>query len=55
MIDRLGGNKSTGKGACSCGIRAMRLNGHVIASQVWAGWLAHIGRLAEFDAQGREK
>ncbi len=55
MIDRLGGNKSTGKGACSCDITSIRLKGQEIAPQVWSGWLAHVGRLAEFDAQGREK
>jgi CRISPR/Cas system CMR subunit Cmr4 (Cas7 group RAMP superfamily) len=54
MIDRLGGNKSTGKGQCMCEITSITLNTLEISSEVWLTWLEQIGRLAEYDLVGRE-
>lgn len=55
MFDRLGGNKSTGKGQCICDITSVTLNTRSILSEVWLAWLEQIGRLADFDREGKEK
>jgi CRISPR/Cas system CSM-associated protein Csm3 (group 7 of RAMP superfamily) len=41
MVDRLGGNKSTGKGECHCTITELKLNGTMIKSDQWENWVQH--------------
>jgi CRISPR/Cas system CMR subunit Cmr4 (Cas7 group RAMP superfamily) len=55
MLDRLGGNKSTGKGQCTCDITSVTLNDRSVPSEVWLAWLRQIGRLADYDREGKEK
>ncbi len=42
MIERLGGNKSTGKGQCQCKIMRVEINKKEYAEEDWRGWLEHI-------------
>lgn len=50
MIDRLGGNKSAGKGHCSCVIESVALNGQdPVPTEIWQGWLGQLGKLSEYD------
>jgi CRISPR/Cas system CSM-associated protein Csm3 (group 7 of RAMP superfamily) len=41
MVDRLGGNKSTGKGECRCTITELKMNGTMIDRQTWETWIRH--------------
>ncbi|HEU5379534.1 MAG TPA: RAMP superfamily CRISPR-associated protein [Ktedonobacteraceae bacterium] len=50
MIDRLGGNKSAGKGHCICTITSVALNGQDIPGDTWRSWLEQLDRLAEYDS-----
>jgi CRISPR/Cas system CMR subunit Cmr4 (Cas7 group RAMP superfamily) len=43
MVERLGGNKSTGKGKCSCEVREVKING---SDQNWPDWLKHLEHLS---------
>jgi len=54
MLDRLGGNKSTGKGHCACTITRLRVNGQDISSDLWHSWLMQLGRLADYDYIDKE-
>src|ERR1019366_4217465 len=42
MVERLGGNKSTGKGECCCRITKLRLNGVEIGPERLKDWLHHL-------------
>ena len=53
MIERLGGNKSSGKGECKCEIQELKLNGHSIAPERWLSWLDHVHELANYYETGR--
>lgn len=46
MVDRLGGNKSSGKGACTNEIMSIHLNGNDIPQETWASWLDYLDQLA---------
>jgi CRISPR/Cas system CMR subunit Cmr4 (Cas7 group RAMP superfamily) len=46
MIERLGGNKSTGKGECRCTITQLKINDTAIASEQWKIWLQHLNVLS---------
>jgi CRISPR/Cas system CMR subunit Cmr4 (Cas7 group RAMP superfamily) len=48
LVDRLGGNKSTGKGRCVCTIDAFTLNRTPITRHQWEGWLEHLDDLATY-------
>ena len=49
MIERLGGNKSTGKGSCKCELTKIELNGHNMTEDVWKqSWLEHLDELAQY-------
>lgn len=41
MIERLGGNKSTGKGQCRCIITGLWLDGKICTEQ-WPSWIEHL-------------
>lgn len=49
LLDRLGGNKSTGKGHCSCGITKVQLNGHEIHEKTWKDWLDRLDALENYN------
>jgi len=49
MLERLGGNKSTGKGYCACTIGNVELNG---TKAGWQAWLLMLDALAEYDQEG---
>jgi CRISPR/Cas system CSM-associated protein Csm3 (group 7 of RAMP superfamily) len=46
MIERLGGNKSTGKGKCSCEITQVMLNTRECPKELWTSWLEQLDTLA---------
>ena len=49
MVDRLGGNKSTGKGRCECTITRIEFNGVEVESKVWESWLGQLDVLADYN------
>jgi CRISPR/Cas system CSM-associated protein Csm3 (group 7 of RAMP superfamily) len=53
MVERLGGNKSSGKGQCTCKIQGLRLNHHQIQPERWHAWLDYLQELAHYDDPGR--
>lgn len=50
LVDRLGGNKSTGKGRCSCAVNTLEINRTPIEEATWLGWLDHLDRLSDYRA-----
>lgn len=48
MVERLGGNKSTGKGQCSCRITQVRLDGNRCGEERWRSWIAHLDVLSSY-------
>ena len=49
MIERLGGNKSTGKGACTIKLTKFTLNHTEILPKQWGNWLEHLDALKDYD------
>ena len=48
MIERLGGNKSTGKGECRCMITQLKINNTAIIDKQWENWLQHLNVLSYY-------
>ena len=48
MIERLGGNKSTGKGQCRCVIGTVHLDGKSCSKDVWQSWIEHLDVLSTY-------
>lgn len=48
MIERLGGNKSTGKGECRCTITQLKINDTTIPEEGWMNWLQHLDALSYY-------
>lgn len=48
LVDRLGGNKSTGKGQCKCEIRHVQLNNTVYAKAQWQAWVEQLEALGYY-------
>lgn len=48
MLERLGGNRSTGKGECSCKITQLLVNGNTYAEEQWKPWLDHLDALSYY-------
>ncbi len=48
LIERLGGNKSAGKGHCTCRIEKLALNKQVCSTEHWQFWLEHLDELAHY-------
>jgi hypothetical protein len=46
LLERLGGNKSTGKGQCCCKIDIVMLNGNELERTRWQAWLEHLDALS---------
>jgi len=54
MFERIGGNKSTGKGHCECAIKRIEINGVEYAEDVWKSWLSQIDVLAQYHRSEEE-
>ncbi len=48
MLDRLGGNKSTGKGQCTCNITDLKMGGSDYKGEQWQHWLDHLDALSYY-------
>lgn len=46
LLERLGGNKSAGKGQCRCEIQSVKINDTV--QKKWQEWLAHLDALSYY-------
>lgn len=51
LVDRLGGNKSTGKGRCTCQVIRIKINDEQIEAKQWESWLARIDALAHYNTE----
>lgn len=51
MIDRLGGNKSTGKGQCKCEISYVVINGNPYTDEQWRSWLNYLEALSYYSSE----
>ncbi len=54
MIERIGGNKSTGKGHCECAIKWVEINGVKYTEDTWKSWLGQVDALASYDRAQEE-
>lgn len=48
LIERLGGNKSTGKGQCECNIGTVVMREEVCPETVWKSWLGQLNVLERY-------
>ena len=48
MIDRLGGNKSAGKGKCECEVEKVTINNKDYKKEQWQSWFDHLDQLANY-------
>lgn len=55
MLERLGGNKSTGKGHCACEISTMKLNGYTVEAEMQKNWLEQLDELAHYGEAQEER
>jgi CRISPR/Cas system CSM-associated protein Csm3 (group 7 of RAMP superfamily) len=55
MMEKLGGNKSTGKGACTCEITGLKLNDTKVEESHWQGWLEHLDLLELYEYVVKEE
>lgn len=51
MIDRLGGNKSTGKGQCRCEITQVSISGKSYAKEQWQSWFDQLEKLSFYSTE----
>ncbi|MBE3558154.1 MAG: hypothetical protein IMW89_02890 [Ktedonobacteraceae bacterium] len=54
LVDRLGGNKSTGKGRCKCEIVRLEINGKGCPEALWLSWLENIDVLEHYEKAREE-
>lgn len=54
MVERLGGNKSTGKGQCRCSITNVLLDRQKCPKEQWQFWIEHLGVLSTYRGAERE-
>ena len=47
-LERLGGNRSTGKGKCRCNITHLLINGEACTEEQWKSWLGHLDALSSY-------
>lgn len=52
MVERIGGNKSTGKGQCACAITSMEVNDQPVSKETREYWLSKIDVLAGYGKEG---
>ena len=48
LVERLGGNKSTGKGQCLCTITHVSLDKQSVSAEQWQSWLQHLDVLSAY-------
>jgi CRISPR/Cas system CMR subunit Cmr4 (Cas7 group RAMP superfamily) len=48
MVERLGGNKSTGKGQCNCTVTELTLDRHECPEEQWQSWIEHLDVLSGY-------
>ncbi len=48
MLDRLGGNKSTGKGKCRIEIKGLKIEDQECSEERWRSWLDHLEALSYY-------
>lgn len=48
MVDRLGGNKSTGKGQCKCQVTQVKVNDKIYAQEEWEAWIGQLDALTYY-------
>lgn len=48
MIDRLGGNKSAGKGKCKCEVDKVTINHKTYKKEEWQAWFDHLDQLENY-------
>jgi CRISPR/Cas system CMR subunit Cmr4 (Cas7 group RAMP superfamily) len=54
LVERLGGNKSTGKETCTCEITSLKFRDKEIKKADWQGWLEHLEVLELYDYKIQE-
>ena len=52
LLDRLGGNKSVGKGQCQCKITALKRGDMVYEKEQWHSWFDHLDKLSYYSTYG---
>lgn len=55
LLDRLGGNKSMGKGQCQCEITELQCGGITYEKEQWQAWLDHLEALSFYSTMQEEK
>ncbi|HYU71689.1 MAG TPA: RAMP superfamily CRISPR-associated protein [Ktedonobacteraceae bacterium] len=55
MIERLGGNKSTGKGECHCTITQLKINNTIITAEQRKSWLQRLNVLSYYSLMLQEE
>jgi hypothetical protein len=48
LLNKLGGNKSTGKGQCQCDITTLKCGEIIYAREQWRSWLDHLDALSYY-------
>ncbi len=48
MFERLGGNKSTGKGLCECVVSELKIDGQSYTAEQYLSWLEHLDVLDQY-------
>ena len=48
LLERIGGNKSTGKGQCQCTITSLRVGKRDYTEQQWSTWLNQLDTLSYY-------
>lgn len=48
MVERLGGNKSTGKGQCRCSVMNVLLDRHKCTKGLWQSWIERMDMLKDY-------
>lgn len=50
MVDRLGGNKSTGKGQCNCEITQVKMGEQIYTREQWQSWFDQLEALSLYSS-----
>jgi CRISPR/Cas system CSM-associated protein Csm3 (group 7 of RAMP superfamily) len=53
LVERMGGNKSTGKGPCRCVITSLALDRRSCPEEIWQDWLEHLDVLSDYHRVGK--
>jgi CRISPR/Cas system CMR subunit Cmr4 (Cas7 group RAMP superfamily) len=54
MLDRIGGNKSTGKGKCRCEVNTVKIGEQSYSKEEWQPWFDHLDALAQYPTHYEE-